>query len=168
MKILYKRQFGFREGHWREHATCQLTDQIKHSFEKHHFTPGIFIDLLKTFDTVVDHILSKKLNQYRVKGSNIRFFKSYFSNCKQYISFNNKCSTFKNITCGVPQGFILGPLLFLIYLNDLPNVSKLLDPIMFADETNLFFSHHDIKTLFHTVNNALWKTRQWLIAKRLL
>ena len=160
-EILYKKQFGFREGRSTEHAIIQLIDQIKSSFDKNHFTLGVFIDLSTAFDTV------EKPNQYGVKGNNIRLFNSYLHNRKQYITFTNKCTAFENKTCSVPQGSILVPLFFLIYLNDLPNVSKLLDPIMFADDTNLFFFYHDIQTLFDTVNNELSKIRQWFIANRL-
>ena len=81
-EILCKKQFGFREGHLTEHATSQLTDQIKHSFEKYHFTLGIFINHSKTFETVDHHILIKKLNQYGVKRNNIRWFNSYLHNRK--------------------------------------------------------------------------------------
>ena len=160
-EILYKKQFGFREGRSTEHAIIQLIDQIKSSFDKNHFTLGVFIDLSTAFGTV------EKPNQYGVKGNNIRLFNSYLHNRKQYITFTNKCTAFENKTCSVPQGSILVPLFFLIYLNDLPNVSKLLDPIMFADDTNLFFLYHDIQTLFDTVNNELSKIRQWFIANRL-
>ena len=85
----------------------------------------------------------------------MRWFESYLSNRKQYIAYNNKSTSFKDITCGVRQGSILGPLLFLIYMNDLPNVASMLDPTMFADDTNLFFSNSNIKTLFATVNHKL-------------
>ena len=147
-KILCKNQFGFREGHSTEHAIIQVIDQIKNSVEKNHFTLGVFIDPSKLFDTANHHILIKKLNQYGVKGNNIRWFKSYLHNRKKYITLNNKCTAFENISCGDPQGSTLGPLLFLVYVNDLPNVSNLLEPIMFADETDpFFFLHHDIKNL---------------------
>ena len=114
------------------------------------------------------HILIKKLNKYGIKGSSVLWFKRDLHNCKNYTTFNNKCTTYETATCGIPQRFILEPLLFLIYVNDLPNVSKLLDPIMFSDDTNLFFFlHHNIRTLFDTVNNELTKIRQCFIATRL-
>ena len=123
---------------------------------------------MKAFDTVDHSILIKKLKLYGVKGNNLIWFENYLSNREQYISYNgNKCTTFGSITYGVPQGSILGPLLFLIYVNDLPNATNILDPIMFADDTNLFYSHHDIKTLFSTVNEELEKLGDWFTANRL-
>ena len=167
-EVLYKKQFGFQEGHSTEHAIIQLIDQINNCFEKNHFTLGIFIDLKKSFD-IVDHaILIKKLKHYGIKGNNLRWFESYLESRKQYVTYETtQFTTFENMTCGVPQGSILGSLLFLLYINDLPNVSNILDPIMFADDTNLFYSHHHIKELFTTVNKELQKHGDWLTSNKL-
>ena len=108
-----------------------------------------------------------KLKNYGVTGNNLKWFESYLNNRKQFIAYNNKYTSFETITCGVPRGSILGPLLFLIYVKDLNQVSNILDPIMFADDTNFFYSHHQIKTLFETVNCELKNISQWFRANKL-
>ena len=111
---------------------------MNNSFERNQFNLGIFVDLSKAFDTVDHKILISKLKNCGVRGNNLKWFKSYHNNRKQFIAYNNKYTSFEMIKCGVPQGSILGPLLFLIYVNDLNQVSNILDPIMFADDTNFF------------------------------
>ena len=100
-------------------------------------------------------ILLKKLEYYGIRNSNFDWFKSYLSNRKQFVSTEYINTTPLDITYGVPQGSILGPLLFLLYVNDLSKTSDVLQPIMFADDTNLFYSHKNIRTLFNTVNKEL-------------
>ena len=167
-KILYPKQFGFQTGHSTEHVIVQLVDQILESFEYNKYTLDVFIDLSKAFDTVDHSILLKKLELYGVTDQNHSWFKSYLSNRKQFIQINNEENTeVETITCGVPQGSILGPLLFLLYVNDLKNASNLLDPIMYADDTNLFPTHKDINYLFKTANLQLERINQWFISNKL-
>ena len=165
-RMLYLKQFGFQKSHSAEHVIIQLIDQINSSFGKNNFTLGVFIDLSKAFDTVDHHILISKLENYGVNGNNLRWFQSYLKNRKQYLNFNNKITTLSQITFGVRQGSILGPLLFLIYVNDLNNTSSILDPIMFADDTNLFYSHKNIHELFAKVNEELEKIGDWFKANK--
>ena len=144
----------------------ELSDEILNSFEKNNFTVGVFIDLSKAFDTV-NHVLIKKLSYYGINTNNLAWFSSYLRNRQQYISADGVCTESQNITCGIPQGSILGPLLFLIYVNDLNKASKILQPIMFADDTNLFYSHRNIKTLFYTVNKELEHINEWFKSNKL-
>ena len=125
------------------------------------------MDLSKTFYTADHVILIKKLDHYGVKGRNLLWFKSYLNNRRQIITHNNSNTSFANISCGVPQGLILGPLLFLLYVNDLPNASRVLYPIMYTEDTNLFYSNNDIETLFSTVNMELEKISEWFKANKL-
>ena len=167
-KILYPKQFGFQTGHSTEHAIVQLVDQILESLEYNKYTLGVSIDLSKAFDTVDHSILLKKLELYDVTDRNHSWFKNYLSNRKQFIPINNEENTeLETITCGVPQGSILGPLLFLLYVNDLKNASNLLDPIIYADDTNLFLTHKDISYLFKTANLQLERINQWFISNKL-
>ena len=121
---------------------------------------------LKAFDTVDHSILLKKLELYRITDKNLAWFQRDLSNRKQYIEIGeNSKKDPRYVTCGVPQGSIFGPLLFLVYVSDLPNVSRLLDPVMFTDDTNLFFNQKDIKHHLAVVNNKLLNIKYWFTAK---
>ena len=166
--ILYEKQFGFQSGYSTNDAIVQLVHKIFYSFEKGQFTLRVFTDLSKAFDTVDHSMLLKKLKFYGITDKNLAWFGSYLSNRKQYIEIGENSKTdLKYVPCGVPQGSILGPFLFLVYVNDLPNASRLLDPIMFGDDTNLFFNHKGIKHLFTVVNNGLVNIKDWFTANKL-
>ena len=122
----------------------------------------------KTFRRAVNHkILLSKLENYGIRGTQLKWFTSYLDRRQQCVENNGKRSTLKSIQYGVPQGSNLGPLLFLLYINDLPNVSNHLFFILFADDTNVFYSHNCINTLFQIVNVELNLIAEWFQANRL-
>ena len=165
--ILFENQFGFRKQKSTIHALIQITEQIKETIEKGKFGCGIFIDLKKAFDTVNHKILLTKLDHYGIRGTSLEWFQSYLSERKQYVYFNGQSSNVKGISCGVPQGSVLGPLLFLIYINDLPNISKKLKFFLFADDTNIYYESSNLKELEITINKELKWLNQWLSVNRL-
>ena len=163
--LFYTKQFGFRKNHSTEHAIIEIVDQITKGFENNNFTLGLFIDLSKAFDTVDHFILLEKIKHYGVINKMYDWLKSYLTERKQYVI--NKESGELKMMCGVPQGSILGPLLFLIYVNDLNNASAKLNAIMFADDTNLFLSNNNIRKLYSDMNCELRNVNEWFNANKL-
>jgi retron-type reverse transcriptase len=148
-------------------ALLDMYNRISEANEKNEYSIGIFIDLSKAFDTINHSILLQKLNSYGIRGLANDWFRSYLTNRKQFVSFNGVNSSCRTVTCGVPQGSVLGPLLFILYINDIINCSKLLHFIVFADDTILFYSCKDIHLLQRIVDTELKKLAEWFKANRL-
>ena len=165
-QILFENQFGFRKNNSTSYALMEITEKIKESIDSGKFGCGIFIDLRKAFDTVNHSILFKKL-EHGVRGVRLEWFISYLTDRKQHVFYNGESSNLKPISCGVPQGSVLGPLLFLIYINDLPNISTDLKFSLFADDTNIYFESDDLIKLEKVVNKELKNIFLWLNVNRL-
>ena len=131
-EVLLCMQFGFRSGHSTDHALITLTESIKATLDNNRLGFGIFIDLQKAFATVNHEILLKKLEHYGIGGTALRWLESYLGNRKQMVSVNGHSSTLCDVTCRVPKGSVLGPLIFLIYITDLPNASNMLSSFLFC------------------------------------
>ena len=166
-KIFYDKQFGFRTKHSTDHAVLSIIDKIQRAIDDRDFSCGIFLDLSKAFDTVDHTILIKKLECYGIRGNAKNWFTSYLSNRQQTVTVNKITSNPTTISCGIPQGSVLGPVLFLLYINDFNQSSDLFDFHLFADDANLFYRHKSLSILESDINNELVNINTWLCANKL-
>ena len=163
----YNVQLGFRPIHLTNHALISITEQIKISVDKNKFAGGVFLDFQRAFDTVNHKVLLSKLSYYGIRGIPHKLFYSYLSNRKQYTSIDDGDSAVLTVTHGVPQGSVLGPQLFLIYISDLHNVIKHSSMYQFADDTNLYYSNTSLKLINKYINHDLKLIVYWLRADRI-
>ena len=165
--LIYNRQFGFRPKYSTSFALLDLIEDIKKKIDNGNFVCGVFLDLKKAFDTVDHKILLDKLNHYGIRGVTNEWFRSYLFQRKQFVQVNNFKSSIKEIQCGVPQGSTLGPLLFLIYINDMNTLFNQCVVRHFADDTNILFYNKKLKTIETVLNHELKKIVDWLRANKL-
>ena len=166
-KVLCNNQFGFRENSNTSDAVLEALDNIYTSLENWESVATVFLDFSKAFDTVNHRILIQKLEHLGIRGRANDWFSSYLTNRQQTVCIDKISSTPKTITMGVPQGSILSPTIFLLYINDMAKSSDALKFIHFADDTTVFASHKNLNSVTDAINNGLENIDEWLKANRL-
>ena len=159
---------GFRPKHSTVHPILHLLNHCAEASNKiiPEYTLAIFCDLSKAFDVISHDILLKKLNTYGIRGNVNNWFRSYLSDRKQFVDIDENSSNNVNMQCGVPQGSILGPLLYLLYVNDISKSCRG-NILSFADDTTLYMSNSNLNELFLEANSTINELFQWFCANRL-
>ena len=149
--ILYTYQFGFRKRYSTSHVIISLVERISRALNSGKPTIGVTLDSSKAFHTLQHLVFLKKLYAYGIRGNILKLIESYLVNGQQYVPFNSYNLKQKPITCGVHQGSVLGPLFFLLCINDLPNVSDTLFTILFSDDTSVLFEGKDLVEITYII-----------------
>ena len=166
-KVIIPGQYGFRSGHSTAMAVLDMVEKVRTAWAEKNCALGVFVDLKKAFDTVDHGILLQKLEHYGIRGQTLKLLESYLKDRTQYVCYGGYESERGPVECGVPQGSVLGPLFFLVYVNDMASVSKELELVLFADDTNIFAKSSQPSELFRKVNRGLEELNKWFKCNRL-
>ena len=161
--IIYGSQYGFRSGHCSEHALLEAQNKIVKALERKQIAVLLLLDFSKAFDMVDHNILLRKLEHYGIRGVCLSWFQSYLSNRQQYVAVDNCASEKHTLKYAVPQGSILGPTLFILYINDLPNIDRFTEYIFFADDANLIITGNTYEEVNNKVNTLLQNVQNWVV-----
>ena len=173
--LLFESQYGFRKQHSTELAALELTGRIRREMDQNRIPFSVFLDLSKAFDTLNHHISLSKLEFFGIRSTALQWFKSYLTERQQFVEYQNVCSSTRELETGVPQGSVLGPLLFLIYVNDIHTVSNKVNFILYADDTTLTSplcsftrgAQNDVSHVSSQINSELLKISDWLKVNKL-
>ena len=160
--VLIENQYGFRKGRSCEHALLNAQNEILNALNQKQISLLLLIDFSKAFDMVEHNILLQKLYHYGIRGVALSWLKSYLANRKQYVSLNNKHSSIVEMEYGVPQGSILGPLMFIIYINDIPNICEMAKFILYADDANIIISGRNLAEIEKEFDHLSKKLENWV------
>jgi hypothetical protein len=166
--ILSNTQYGFRKKRSTESALINYINKIHNGLNEKQYVTSVFMDLSKAFDVIDHSILKQKLEHYGFRGAFLDFIISYVQNRQYFVSANGHKSPTKTVNIGVPQGSILGPLLFLIYVNDMKNSSNILHFLQYADDSTTTYSSDNLDNCLVVMKNECNKVLDWLTANKLI
>ncbi len=165
--ILNEKQYGFRPKHSTVDAITEFISDVLPSLDRKHKCLSVYLDLSKAFDTINHAILLEKLQYYGIRGRALEWFRSYLVQRRQYVNYMGVNSTTQTIVYGVPQGSVLGPLLFILYSNDIPHAVEHCKSILFADDTTVYLTGENLQTMYGQVNADLKSLNDWFRANQL-
>uniref|UniRef100_A0A3Q3LLQ2 Reverse transcriptase domain-containing protein n=1 Tax=Labrus bergylta TaxID=56723 RepID=A0A3Q3LLQ2_9LABR len=159
--LLTDSQYGFRPNRSTSLAVIELIEKITNSLDQKNYAAGVFIDLKKAFDTINHDRLINKLERYGIRGVVLNWLRSYLHNRQQFVKLGEYTSSCLDIACGVPQGSVLSPFLFILYINDICKTSNILQFVLFADDTNIFCTGEDLQQLLELITSEMSKLKRW-------
>ena len=159
--LLTDSQYGLRPYRSTSLAVIELIEKITNSLDQKNYAAGVFIDLKKAFDTINHDRLINKLERYGIRGVVLNWLRSYLQNRQQFVKMGEHMSSCLDIACRVPQGSVLGPILFILHINDICKTSKILQFVLFADDTNIFCMGEDLQQLLELITTEIIKLKKW-------